>query len=404
MQERIEISRQDLVWAASQGLVAQDAVDDMWNQLQVRRHREPHNPTLSSSHVAYYLGSGVVILGMCWILGMAWDEEWGGFVVFGIASAYMAVFGWTGHYVWFEKRRHIPGGLLVSLAMCMVPIAVYGFQYGVGLWYRPSNTRYYDPFWTDHDVKELCNFLPMELGGVLAAALTFYWMPFPFLLALIASVFWYMVCDWAVLVRRKQNLPYWVSMVYGILCLLAAFVLERRLNRRHSNGNNTTDSSGEHLDYAFWIYLVGAVAFWSGLESPYLQSEGAYFAQLLANVCLIILSVVVKRRIFTILGTLGVVVYLFHLNDLFGELVFFPFLITALGVAIITIGGYRSSMADNEITSRLLESQQDVAQNGGGPSNTVSIALEEHVSPQPDSTTAQEDESPVEEHDIPEIA
>lgn len=375
-QERIEISHQDLVWTASQGLAAQDAVESLWNELQVRRRREHLNPTLSSSHVAYHLGAGVVILGMCWLLGMAWDEEWGGFVVFGIASAYMAVFGWTGRYVWFEKRRHIPGGFLVSLAVCMVPIAVYGFQYGVGLWYRPPNTPYYDPFWTAHSVEELCNFLPMELGGVLAAAFTFYWMPFPFLLALIASVFWYMVCDWAVLVRRKQNLPYWVSMIYGILCLLVAFALEHRLNRRHSNGNNTTDSSGEHRDYAFWIYIVGAVAFWSGLGSPYLQSEGAYFAQLLVNVCLIILSVVVKRLIFTIIGTVGVVVYLIHLNDHFGELVFFPFLITALGVAIITIGCYRSRMVDHEITSRLLESQQDVAQNGGGPSNTMSSALE----------------------------
>ena len=57
------------------------------------------------------------------------------------------------------------------------------------------------------------------------------------------------------------------------------------------------------------------------------------------NLGLILLSVVLKRRVFVVFGAIGVFAYTAHLADeLFAESALFPFVLSAAGLAIIALG------------------------------------------------------------------
>jgi hypothetical protein len=40
----------------------------------------------------------------------------------------------TGRHLWFDRGLKVPGGLLTTIAVCMVPLAIYGFQRMTGIW------------------------------------------------------------------------------------------------------------------------------------------------------------------------------------------------------------------------------------------------------------------------------
>jgi H+/Cl- antiporter ClcA len=105
----------------------------------------------------------------------------------------------------------------------------------LGLWYQPSNDPYYDPLSLRHDLKEVLNFLPMEVGGLIAALFALKCIPFLFLMAIIALIPWYnMIYDWSNAATKGSNspspvwdLPFWMSILYGILCVLFAYSVDK---------------------------------------------------------------------------------------------------------------------------------------------------------------------------------
>jgi hypothetical protein len=351
MEDRLEIVRDDLVWAAGRGLLPEHQVDELWNNLQLR-YRD--RPRLSSSYVAYYFGTAIVLLGMAWLLIMAWSEEWGGGVVFLIAASYFMVFAGLGQYLWFKKQLKIPGGLLVTIAIFMVPVALYGLQCMLGLWYRPPG-RYYNPFFESHSQKELLNFLPMEIGLLIAAVGAMAFIPFPFLTAVMAYLLSYVCLDWAYTKFVKKadpyyNAPLWISMSLGVIYTITALSVERRQWDR-ANGQLV-----KLENHAYWLYFVGANTFFFGMISFRIGFyELGEFLKCVFSVGMIILSVLLKKRVFLFFGSLGILYYLQHLNYLFGDWILFPFIITVLGATIIALGLYRNNVTNEELTRILQE-------------------------------------------------
>ena len=103
-------------------------------------------------------------------------------------------------------------------------------------------------------------------------------------------------------------------------------------------------------------------------------SDFAYkteFHQLLVcvvNVFMIFVAVVLKRRVFMVLGIFGVFMYVVHLNDLFGDYVIFPFIVTLLGGAVVGWGLFRNRLANDEsMTQLLLDSENQENQQGALP-------------------------------------
>jgi hypothetical protein len=114
-----------------------------------------------------------------------------------------------------------------------------------------------------------------------------------------------------------------VSVIFGAIILLISYFWDRRTK----------------LDYAFWGYLFGMLAFWGGLSSMSSNSELDKFIYFCINLFFILISVLFERRIFVICGAFGSIGYLSHLaNKVFKDFLSFPIAISIIGLAIIAIG------------------------------------------------------------------
>ena len=69
------------------------------------------------------------------------------------------------------------------------------------------------------------------------------------------------------------------------------------------------------------------------------DTEPAKFVWCLINLAMILAGVVLGRRVFVVLGGLGVAGYLAYLtNALFKDSVLYPFVLTAIGLGLIYLG------------------------------------------------------------------
>jgi ABC-type molybdate transport system permease subunit len=114
-----------------------------------------------------------------------------------------------------------------------------------------------------------------------------------------------------------------VSLLFGLLMLVATYVIDRRTRE----------------DFAFWGYLFGLAAFWGGLSLMNRQSELGRATYCLVNLGLMLLSVLLERRAFIVFGALGVSGYIGHLAyRVFRDSLLFPFALTIIGVGVIFLG------------------------------------------------------------------
>ncbi len=314
----MNISKQDLAWAASTGAISLDQVDPLWRALE---GRHPTRARFDLPHVAYYVGALIVISAMGWFMTRAWETFGGGGLVL-IATAYAVLFVLAGRTLWTRDGLLIPGGLLLTMAVCMTPLAVYGLERYVGIWPQgdPGNYQGYH-IWVKG------SWFLMEVGTILAGLLALRFIKFPFRTAPIAFTLWYMSMDLTPLLFGKNDWAWderlWVSFWFGLAMLVASYVVDRRTKE----------------DFAFWGYLFGLMAFWGGLSFMESNDELGKFFYAMINVGLMLLSVLLDRRAFIVFGSLGVLGYLGHLaQEVFKDSLLFPFALALLGIAVIALG------------------------------------------------------------------
>jgi len=271
--------------------------------------------------VAYYFGAMIVISAMGWFMTLAW-ENLGGPGIFVIAAIYAVCFGLAGRTLWQQKCFQIPGGLLFTIAVCMVPLAIYGLEKWTGFWPQDTPASY-----RDYHVYVKGCWIVMELATILAGLATLRLVRFPFLTAPIAFSLWYMSMDLTPILFGVQDFSWderkWVSVWFGLVILLATYLVDRH-----------TDE-----DYAFWGYLFGLLAFWGGLSFMDSDSQWTKALYCLINLGLMAISVLLERRVFLIFGALGVFGYLGYLAyHVFENSLLFPFALTAIGIGIIFLG------------------------------------------------------------------
>jgi hypothetical protein len=314
----VKISEEDLNWAADQGLISQEQANQLWGAFS---SRESTSSPFDLAHVAYYFGALVVISAMGWFMTLGW-ERFGGGGIFLISCVYALLFALTGRTLWYKENLVVPGGLLFTLAVWMTPLAVYGLERMVGFW--PSS----DPG-TFRDFHEWIrgSWILMELGTILTGLIALRFIRFPFLTFPVSFALWYMSMDLTPLIVGSSAFSWharlWTSAIFGLVMLMFAYVVDRR-----------TD-----VDYAFWLYLFGTMAFWGGLSLMESGSEVSKFIYCLVNVGLMVLSVFLDRRVFMVFGALGVFGYLGHLSwTIFKDSMVFPFALTFIGILVIFIG------------------------------------------------------------------
>jgi hypothetical protein len=292
----------------------------LWKNLRART-TEQGKPKFDVANVAYYLGALIVIGAMGWFMTKAW-EQFGGLGIFAAATAYALCFLYAGKILWDKHGLRIPGGLLFTMAVCMVPLATYGIERWSGFWPASDPGSYID-------FHPLINgsWLIMEVATVVAGLTALRFWRFPFLTAPIAYALWFMSMDLADLIvghRTGWNEKAQISTALGALMILGAYV---------------TDLRGKSHDFAFWGYLFGLMSFWGGLSAINSDSEIGKLVYCLINLVLIFLSLVLRRRVFIVFGALGLFGYLSHLAyRVFENSILFPIVLSFIGLAIIYLG------------------------------------------------------------------
>jgi hypothetical protein len=316
----VKISKSDLAWAESEGVLTRGQSDELWSALAGRPSEQPR---FDAPHVAYYLGALIVIGAMGWYVTDGW-EAFTGIELSIIGLAYASAFVLLGRRIWDRIELRVPAGLLYTMAVCMAPLIVYGIERTTGIWPQGDPGKY-----RDYHVWVRGSWLLMELATILAGLVALRVRRFPFLTAPIAFSLWYMSMDLAPLLYGKQELTFpdrsWVSACFGVAVILVAYLTDLR-NRLEG-------------DFAFWGYLFGLLAFWGGLTSLDSSSEFSKFVYFLVNLGLIATSLVLMQRAFLVFGVFGVCGYIAHLAyRVFRDSVAFPFVLSLAGMLVIYLG------------------------------------------------------------------
>lgn len=315
----MRISRDDLHWAVTERLLLPEQEKPLWEALS---RRGSDTPRFDTANVAYFFGAMIVISAMGWFLTEAWDLMGGaGLMAFSLAYAFSFVL--AGNALWSRPGLRTPGGLLFALAVWMTPIAIFGLEDMLGIWPGSDPGGY-----TGYHLWIKGSWVLMEVGTILAGLVALRFRRFPFLTFPIAFALWYLSMDLAPLLLGTDRLTFeeraWISLFFGGAMLVAAYLIDLR---------------GRVQDFAFWGYLFGLFAFWGGLMILPNENETAWFIDFLVNLALVFLSLFLRRRIFLVVGSIGVAIYIGHLAwEIFEDSLMFPLVLTVAGLAIIALG------------------------------------------------------------------
>jgi hypothetical protein len=101
----MKVSRKDLEWAASEGVISGGQAEDLWRAFEWRASGRPR---FDLPHVAYYFGAVVVISAMGWFMTLGW-ERFGGGRILAISLVYAACFVIAGDLLWRRRDLRAPG-------------------------------------------------------------------------------------------------------------------------------------------------------------------------------------------------------------------------------------------------------------------------------------------------------
>jgi hypothetical protein len=310
------ISKEQLFQAASKLGLSEDNKKALWMALEEETSKDS-----PMSKLLYYFGALIVISAMTWFMTLGW-AVFGGGGIFLISLLYALLFLWIGAKLWKKEELKIPAGLLITMAVCMAPLAIYGLESHFG-WFPDENADNYRSFY--FIIKS--SWIWMEIGTIIAGLVALWFFPFPFLTAPIFFAAWFFSLDITSIVVGKEasfEQKSWVTLAFGVLILLVAYIIDLK----------------KMPQYAFWGYLFGTIAFWGSLTAIcFGKGEIALFIYFLINISMMVKSVLLRRKVLLIFGAIGAFSYLSHLAyDLFENSILFPFALSAIGLIVIYLG------------------------------------------------------------------
>jgi hypothetical protein len=316
----------ELQAAVEAGIIDANARDRLVAFVNTRERKSPDaapRPKFDVSHVLWYAGALIIITAMG-LFSTAAFGALGGFALTATAVVYALGFVLLGRRLWRSPDLRAPGGLCIAVAVSLAPLAIYGIQDGFHMWSfgRPGDYRDFFPYING-------SWLYMELGAIVAAGIALRFFPFPFILLIAAVALWFMSMD---IVRwfGSDALGDWelrrrVSLVFGLFMIALAWALDLLRARQG--------------DFGFWLHLFGAITLYSALAFSESSTEFGKGVFCLICIGFIALGLFLNRRIYAILGTIGIAGYLGYLAaDVFKDILGFTFALSALGLAIIFLG------------------------------------------------------------------
>lgn len=324
------IRRGDLEAAAAAGVLQRDQVDPLLRFLN-QRDSKAGTAKFGGTHVLYYLG-GLLAIGAALLFTTLAVEALGMGALFGLSLLY--AFFAIGAAIRFERKGlGVPAGIFATLAIALVPLAVFALQHLLGFWADGRHAQHYRDFhrWIDW------RWLIMELSTLAVGAVMLWRFRYTFLVMPIAITLWYMGMDVVPALILQADGGDWyysgaswelrkkISLAFGLIMVLFAFFVD--LRSRHSK------------DYAFWLYLFGLLTFWGALTS---MGSGLLVGKLIylaINLLMIFIAAILGRRVFAVFGGIGVVLILGNMSwGMFRDSFAFVAVLTLLGFALIGAG------------------------------------------------------------------
>lgn len=314
----MKIRREQLAEAARDGVITGEQAEALWRLFS---DAAAETPSFRAAHILYYVGGLIAIAALSLFVTLAWDT-WAGWPMLALSLCFVVLGIALAHHFLYQRQLAIPGGVMITFAVAVVPLAVYSLQHALGFWegnHRSTDFhRYVDWRW-----------ILMELATLAAAAAAFYRYRMPFLVFPTSVVLWYLQMDLVPFLfddlDSDWELRKLTSVVFGGAMILFAFWVDLR--------------SGRRRDYAFWLYLFGVLTFWCGLSLMDSDSELGKFLYFLVNVGLLLVGAMLSRRVFAVFAAFGILGYLGHLSHrVFQDSLLFPVAAAAIGIGIIFLG------------------------------------------------------------------
>jgi hypothetical protein len=320
-------SDDDLREAARAGVISAADLERLSTFLINRQPAAPANAAATvakfdAAHLLWYAGA-LIVIGAMGIFSTVAFSQMGGRALTACAIIYAIGFTLAGHHLWHRKKLQIPGGLLITVAVSMAPLAVYGIQDELGWW---------GSFGTPGTVQDFYvwmkgSWIFMEIAAIVAGVIALRFYRFPFIVSIIAVALWFMSMDLTPWIFNTAQVDWEmrrkVSVWFGLGMIILAWTIDYR----------------ERADFAFWLHLFGLMAFWGGITATESSSEAAKLLYCLLNVGLLLLAIILMRRTYAVFGVIGISIYLSHLADVvFKDSLLFPFALSLIGIAVIAAG------------------------------------------------------------------
>ena len=344
-QRPLQVRRADLARAVSDNLITSPQADALWAAWSAQAatasattpmtgssSTRPSGPTFGFTNVLYYFGGMLAVGSMSYFMVLSLAMIGAG-ALLALTLFNIALCLWGARAL--EARAvPTPAGILATLVIVMAPLAAWCLQNLAGLWPDGSTLHTFSDYHNYIDWR----WLTLEATTLIVAASMMLRHRHPFMVMPIAVTIWYISMDavsW--LVHLHQDDLYdgssWAlyrnaSLVFGLLTCLAAIWIDLR-----------TRMAGSRQDFAFWLYVFGVMMFWSSMSASDSGSQLAKLAYCAINVAMVFFGAAIHRRVFTIFGGLGVTAYLgFEAYHVFEDSVWFPFVLFALGLAVVALG------------------------------------------------------------------
>lgn len=336
---RIALTQRDMQAAVHDGLITLSQAQALWQRWSHAeasdRATQPASLNAPSSgpafgfvNVLYYFGGVVAVGAMSLFMTLGFAQLGaGGLLAIGLAYL-VACLKVADHFV--ARSLWVPAGLLATLAVVLVPLVVWSVQSLLG-WWPPGGDVHFSAYHTHINWR----WLTLEFATLAAGAVLLWRYKLPFMVMPLAVTVWYMSMDAAHALTQSHGFDWAftrdVSLVFGMAtCALALWVdvRSRRSNDVHAR-----------QDFAFWLYFFGAVMFWGSLSLRDSDSEWGKLGYCVINLALVFGGAAIGRRVFTVLGALGVAGYLGYLSHrVFQDSLMFPFALTLLGLGFVALG------------------------------------------------------------------
>lgn len=344
--QAVVIRQSDLQDAANDGLITPSQAQELWARWE--RKAETHEsdqlasrtgtpfiaekPRFTMVHVLYYFGGMIAISAMSLFMTIGFQAMGAaGLLLISVAYFYGCL-KVADHFL--NKALPVPAGIMATLALCLVPLAVWSLQNILGLWPPASGNSATDTY-SAYSRFVNWRWMTLELATLVAGVVMLWRYRLPFMVMLIAITIWYMSMDVAHALMQSEGWDWKftrdVSLLFGMATCAVAIGVDIRCRK--------AKEADWSQDFAFWLYLFGALMFWIGLSARDSSSEWGKLGYACINVMMIIFGAAIGRRVFTVLGALGAAGYLGYLShQLFKDSLLYTFALTLLGLGVVYLG------------------------------------------------------------------